>query len=1570
MPAKLPFPTTPPVESPAINKVLDVVFGPVQGSSIDDIFAFPTSGSGSIEIDKNLALNSAILDQTDEEDFGVTFANTVDAVTQTPQESVPSMAEIRVNIGVSDRSRAALEQASLTGDVEGGVAKIQEVQQVPKYGTVMDQLTQVAMDQYADAKNDTQRERIRRELLLQRLAVRLEEIGAIDPDGTINWIGAGGAGLLGQFLPGRNLLDFTDVTKAQSPVAGYAAFKDKIAQFDGMRDKPLNVQGAEFEKLMDALLAETSNPWIFQERAAALINPHQVDAVLQSLWFDTADVALLGAGKAAKFAKYLEVVRAARKPITILRDVGRTDKAAELAASAAGDARVAKAAQVDPAEAAAAASPFPGGPFNGNVTSGLAAETQAALAKLRRGFLKIIEPIHSDSFFMRRDEWTPEQQAAAEAKYLNQFAGKARVVDRDGERFTVEVDVEIPNPNLDARYPISKLMAEGEEAMRQLKEFRSSPVPDGVDGDVATANLQAKISYIDQRIKEEFVRMKGERDVLEQEIRDLIRLADDGGPGPEEILYERLKTYDEVLADPSKARILDPTTPTMLPSVERRTVAYTQDDWGNVETFEYGGGSRFLNSPSVIINQMLEGAVGNVRVRDLEASVIYDQLSRAQREAYKGVGGKGRENVDDILLAGDEGQIDDYSLAQLTEGIKTRNGIKALKTVGEVNAYYAMRDINRVLHKLEGRTMKRTLEVGNYRTVYFENSVLGYVKNEALPRARGTVWHAGENKKTKLTSAQRKSDEEQGYKAYRLKYPMKDGDGEFTTVWARESDLKDIPENPLPYRKGYIAKQIKDTNFIGEVYKKVKRDGVDIEDWPIVRMFDNITDKRVWEASELAKGNKVRTRTVNDFVRSGGSRLDIEERQFAGLYQGKRSDVPIKWNLTEHEGERVGAYEATEAYINHVATRTPTGVYKTRLVHTFTEAAKKYKEATGREVLTDPNDWGSQIVIDPSSDQYKYFKSFQDWISDQMRIPSTESRLWENATARIADFIAPSHKNSLAGKALDSLSRGTLKISQKDITGQMRSLAFHATLGWFNPVQLYVQAMGAANVFALRPLRATKLMGEYAVLRATYLSRIEDVWDQTTDSAVTAGFFGAEKSREMKATIAAYRKSGLWQNTKSTADHGAAITGFHSPGMLRATADAGLVFYREGERFSRTMAWLMARDDYFKKGKIPDKFSDKDIDAITKLSQKYVFNLDRSNRAMWQRGFLSLPTQFMQVLAKFTEHMWYKTNQMESAWTAGEKVRVVLGQAAMFGAAGVPLAQWAGTNLVSWLQGEEIGGLNIRDPDTINAINKGFMGWIMDGVFSTPVEFSSRVALPEGYSQLMTHLFAGDASAADVLAGVFGEIPKRSYQAFANIAVMVSDSSLDDVGIDTFLEIQEEMFSVLSVYRNIRQANLMDRTHQIWGGQVIAYEGYPIMETNKARHAQQVMAQRWGLTTTEKANFYRYSKYIKMTNEDKEATRKAYKELLTRSLTSKFYEGEKGAARVKAMTAAIFDDVHPRYRQEIIKSVGVELGANGGKKAKALIDLIDAVDYNKGDTTLTGFPESPSLELNTDLVKK
>lgn len=1595
--AKPPFLLPEPKSTSFGDKALDFVFGPIEAPNLDSLIGPVQTGTGSQSLDSDIALRLSMMKEGPQ-DLPDSLKQWKDRIDQMAPDELDSQLEDAVRRSRDQLTNDALVGYSNNNDVQGGVDAVQEIQTQlePGTGGYVDALTASLVAEWNNTTDPIIKAQIREEALKSQLGYILEKMGMVT-DGHFSWKEF--ISLMGTFVPLRNMSDFTNVGKGLNPVSGYSYFKDLIFDFNADPTRPLNDQINQFKDVMGQLLAETDNPYLFQERAEAFINPYKRSGTKWGLIFDGVDLATLGFNPALTAARAASYIAASRKPIKILRDIGKTEDAAELAARAAIDPEVAKAAKVDKADAALTMTPFDGEQFDPRLTAGLAAETQKALVGQMARVMNTVREYVQEN--IKRFEWNLEEMKGKEQKFLdwarkNRFVQAVNIVNRDNTGFSAEVTIMRPTGNrTQIRSPLTRaligldevdrdfsalqkafdtLLAEKKATQEEIKSFMqmgddaAADVPDSLytkladlDAQLAAADkwseLAAKRRTFEDLKYTAIRELQAERDALAEEIKDYLKMGDEAGVSPPQDKVDRLDAIDAILADNRMSFKLDPLEPDFQPVVEKINIKYTKDDWGKLDTEEWEsgimeGGSRFLNSPEITVDRMLRGVVAEARARDLSAATIAESLRKGLKEAWRGVGPGGRKNVGSILMQGDKDARDMYTVAELEEGIVTKEGLIRLKTVGEVRAYYAMREIFRELHGLEGTRIARDLETHGYRSFKFPDGEMGYAQATApdMDFSGTTYYDLAQGRIVTTTRREIREKIDEGYRIYPLKIKRTEGTTSVTRVMAKQADLGDIPKNPLGYRPGYVPKVIDNVRFIGLEEFEATINGIKTTDRRITQFFDNYTDLAIWKATVRKAGGKPIWHRADQYLKIGENKSELESQIFGGLYDSKRTDQVIGWNGSGTEGERVGAYQALEAYANHVAITTPTHVFKERIVTKFMNTIKSWEKRNLPEkthILSDPFDWSSPLSDNIQGAQRAYFKAFQDWVYDQMRIPSTESRLWNNMTNRIAEWIAPTRRTTNWDKARDLISRGSLNMNQRDITGVMRSMAFHATLGWFNPVQLFVQGMNVATLLAVHPLKTMKLAGEYMFLRATWLNKDIRVLNKTMEAIKAAGY--GVKEEELMAKVIAFRKTGLWQNTKSTADAQSLMSGDNwlPVAGFKYLADKGLVFYREGERFNRWISWLWAADDFYKGRAFPKLIPDADIDEITKLSTKFSLNLDRANRAMWQKGAMSIPTQFLQVTAKFMEKMWYNVNRVETGWTATEKLKVLGGYAFMFGAAGVPFGQAMLNNLSEWAYSDEVGGLGDKGGKYIQKLQDGFIGYLINFSLGADVEISSRLSLVDSVSQIVGDIMDNQADIPSAVLGVFGELPNRLFKIVGRLAYLSTPMGWEGVNGDTAYEVMDESLKMLSSYRQARRAQILRNTMTLWTNNVVDFNGTAIRKLDDIEARHLYWAQMLGFSPAEIQDYYQTRMYNRITEKDLDDTAKVVIQLAQRIMVSDYYEGEVGGQRAKTQIAIVMADLNTLERRKVMGIVRKKLNDNNYALAKELVRAAENYTISK-----------------------
>jgi len=350
--------------------------------------------------------------------------------------------------------------------------------------------------------------------------------------------------------------------------------------------------------------------------------------------------------------------------------------------------------------------------------------------------------------------------------------------------------------------------------------------------------------------------------------------------------------------------------------------------------------------------------------------------------------------------------------------------------------------------------------------------------------------------------------------------------------------------------------------------------------------------------------------------------------------------------------------------------------------------------------------------------------------------------------------------------------KSIMNLRHTDPFSMARTATFHPLLGFFNASQLLVQSQGAAIAFATAPLSAPKRMAEYMYLRSIVDVGAHSLRSQSAVRKAMAKAAGIPESEAIEIAEQ-FLKTGLSSSIKLSADMGATLSAntAHFKG-LKTIADKGLVFYREGELVTRGYSFLQARANWLAKN-AGKKIDDPALKEIIDETYRLMMNMSRANRAEWQKGALSVPTQFTQVYWKFIGNLTGRQ------WSKGEKAKILGMQLALFGTAGVPAATYlanGAANLAGYAPGD-------IPEDYSDLVTRGFQGFISDftGVDN---DFASRMAYMGNNDTIITKMFDGETPMSEALFGAFGSVFGRSVDAIKKLAPLVGNPFMDNSTMD------------------------------------------------------------------------------------------------------------------------------------------------------------------------------------------
>lgn len=651
--------------------------------------------------------------------------------------------------------------------------------------------------------------------------------------------------------------------------------------------------------------------------------------------------------------------------------------------------------------------------------------------------------------------------------------------------------------------------------------------------------------------------------------------------------------------------------------------------------------------------------------------------------------------------------------------------------------------------------------------------------------------------------------------------------GAFRYILTSSDNITDLPEQVLHWKAGYVPRIYEDAAyFVKETQPDMLVDGnKEVRQSPrTLRFFDNKRDADAYVA-------QLKARYIEDALNERGvlgmdpedaaivrkqieaeaegkyiSLMDREEQMItqgaddithgtAGLYTGARADDALLYGLNGDEATRVNSFESLIRNITNVSRYTSINQWRLGLEQRWINTANEVLAAKGLNTrVTGFNKLGEQAE---AVEEVRFLNRVYDQIRDWQGFPTAEERAFNTMAQNLYDYTRSKDYDRVA-KALGHL-RGF------DPIAAARATAFHTLLGFLNPAQYWIQAQGAAVAASLG-------FGKYSARSLREQFGLQSLGYGAVDDAriARAAKISGIDADEMKALHEMWVKTGYQDSVYQTADYAAASKGYGmSQAVVKEALHGGLFFYRAGELFNRRFSFSTAVQRYLERNteiKSLTEIGDEGLKAIMDDANAMMLNMTKANRAPWQKGFLSLPTQFLQVTTKFTETA-LGANQK---FTLAERGRMITGQLIMYGAAGTPLVA-LGPMILAQVFGMTQEDID-NNPTLVKTWNDGFWGFLTYEALGLDIEMSSRGSLVRGISDFIDRWTFEESTMADKMLGAFGSTGTRFWDEFTRqIRPFTLSNAVNLEPIDAVKVATLPVLRSISTWRNTEQAIMMQR---------------------------------------------------------------------------------------------------------------------------------------------------------------
>lgn len=945
-------------------------------------------------------------------------------------------------------------------------------------------------------------------------------------------------------------------------------------------------------------------------------------------------------------------------------------------------------------------------------------------------------------------------------------------------------------------------------------------------------------------------------------------------------------------------------------------------------------GKGVLNSPNY-----LQGADRDSLVQAFErtlfaSSKIKFNLNNSFNTIFKGLSKDESTNVGKILMKGDE-ESTTFSYKQLVnDGV---GGIKLSEK--EYAAYAGTRKLMDELWVLKNDETRRKLVAKGIEEVNLGNQKLvGKVYEtsgraaEAYRGARLRTIAKDEGGSLGRYDNMTDADIEEAYDAgYVLSRTAESGNyariGDTFAEWVMvpRSGVKDLPYEVLNKREGYIPRAYENANFFVKRNQRANVSGKDVViGEKTLRYFDNYEDagKYLDELAEI-EGDEF---DPSDYKILGDREMEAADLDddftgmYGGLYSGARAEEALKFGLLAEEGKRVDALESIQNYINHIGNRYPLAEYRLGMERRWMNHAREYN-ALPRDYTGSFKEAVGLVERSAADPLVKTkLKNAHAQIEYMNKVPSLGEQQWAGTMRGLGKTL---EKLPGVGK---NLAKHVYRLDHTAPVDAMRSATFNLMLGMYNWSQLFVQASGATVAISMRPQYAGHAMAN--MISFGLLDNIKDAGARAGAIERISKIKGFENVAE---EYELWKRSGMFESVVNTnADVASIYKGLpYDAGVVRKVWTNGTLPYKMGELANMRISFGIALQEWKKINKGAD-VTDEALKSVMARAENFRLSMSRANTSTWQRGWLAIPTQFQQINARFFEAI------LGNQFTKQDKISFLLGQTAMFGAAGVPfLDQMYGT--INNLTGRDISDLTEED---IIAERRGLLGWAINYYAGVDADVTGRVAIAGGVIEQLINMSTEPSEISDLLLGPSASTRDNIVALFDNLVMTGKTAfTMDDLEpADAYMMLEANLAALAQLPASTRNM-------------LLAYDLYgdnPVYRTKdgKARfeldaNMQTMISQAVGFQQVSKSDYWDL-----VIGKKKEAERmKAEVDRITTMYLHMLRSAEDEPDQSRAYRLAI-DATLQGYRDEqdrirVMHAVRERLKQDKGEMRKQVMDVLE-----------------------------
>jgi hypothetical protein len=601
----------------------------------------------------------------------------------------------------------------------------------------------------------------------------------------------------------------------------------------------------------------------------------------------------------------------------------------------------------------------------------------------------------------------------------------------------------------------------------------------------------------------------------------------------------------------------------------------------------------------------------------------------------------------------------------------------------------------------------------------------------------------------------------------------------------------------------------------GADFEQMIKQGEFSADYPVEAVYDRE------HPSDYAK---LRTRGWDDLSDPEESGINTYMQTHGRMYYSPKGSILKDWR--GQDATLIDPFQMMNKSLSNIASMSSLADYKMRSIEKWIKTFGQYLDLRGIPKDASPvRIFQESVFIKdvPEAQKIKNAAEAQrDTIKRLLGWRSDVDREFEFMGRQLVDFVAGDKPGTWRNK---TFSRGMEYVNDNNPVNKARKMAHHMKLGLFNVAQFPMQISTMLAAISIDTGKGLQAFSNLPAMIGFLAKNGDEKW---LDFWISKGWHkasGFSNPEEYKAMMVAAKKSGFFDigGTHQLVNYngvdaamgaigrGAAGEILNATGKVaRQVVDKGTFFFNEAERWNRVLGWQIGWRRAVEQGLAPG--TPKFLEKVSEIANDFTFNMSQAGSAAWQKGWTSIPTQFLSYQARMLEAMTGKQ------FSRTERLRLVLGQAVLYGSAGVPFAAF----LSEKLRGDSGEAPKIGTWQGL--ADRGLIDTIIYAATGADVQYGERAAtgafITDTVRELMGMSKYGEVSFVDVMGGPLYGVSKELAVSFWNVTRYMAAES----GGDTGLALTSS--SVTNLARQISSFDNAYKAYMVWNyGQYVSKKG-------------------------------------------------------------------------------------------------------------------------------------------------